>query len=280
MTVILTILKIIGWLLLILLLLLIVVVLLLLFYPVGYRVRGSICQKQINGSIRVYWLFHLFSFCLTCTEGRSSMYVRLFGFKKMLSSEAEGEAGTGQPEADSVVEKEEEEPPQEQAIPRTDTRERAKGHVSSEPEKDTLFEKIRQKWKRFLRKLSDIRRTAERFRQMAEDTKNRAAVSHLKKEVFRLLKCILPGRLFLDMSYSTGSPDTTAQVFGILALFPIGYQNRWHIRPDFEADAAYIEGSTDTKGHIYMVQMAGIFLRLITDKNCRRLYRQFTKIKS
>ena len=274
MTVILTILKIIGW------LLLMAVVLLILFYPVGYRVRGSICQKQINGSIRVYWLFHLFSFCLTCTEGRSSMYVRLFGFKKMLSSEAEGEAGTGQPEADSVVEKEEEEPPQEQAIPRTDTREMAKGHVSSEPEKDTLFEKIRQKWKRFLRKLSDIRRTAERFRQMAEDTKNRAAVSHLKKEVFRLLKCILPGRLFLDMSYSTGSPDTTAQVFGILALFPIGYQNRWHIRPDFEADAAYIEGSTDTKGHIYMVQLAGIFLRLITDKNCRRLYRQFTKIKS
>lgn len=280
MTVILTILKIIGWLLLILLLLLVAVVLLILFYPVRYRVKGSIRQKEIVGSIRVYWLFHLFSFCLTYTEGKSSMYVRLFGFKKKLSSEAEGATGAKMPEEASVVEKKEEAPPQEQAIPKADTKETGEEHVSSEPEKDTLFERIRQKWKRFLRKLSDIRRTAKRFKRMADDTKNRAAVSHLKKEVFRLLKCILPGRLFLDMSYSTGSPDTTAQVFGILALFPIGYQNRWHICPDFEADAAYIEGRTDTKGHIYMVQLVGIFLRLITDKNCRRLYRQFTKIKS
>lgn len=276
MTVILTILKIIGWLLLILLLLLVAVVLLILFYPVGYRVKGSIRQKEIDGSIRVYWLFHLFSFCLTCTEGKSSMYVRLFGFKKKLSSEAEGATGVKMPQEASVVEKKEEAPPQEQAIPKADTKE----HVSSEPEKDTLFERIRQKWKRFLRKLSDIRRTSERFKRMIDDAKNRTAVSHLKKEVFRLLKCILPDRLFLDMRYSTGSPDTTAQVFGILALFPIGYQNRWHILPDFEADAAYIEGITDTKGHIYMVQLVGIFLRLITDKNCRRLYRQFTKIKS
>lgn len=280
MTVILTILKIIGWLLLILLLLLVAVVLLILFYPVGYRVKGSIRQKEINGSVCVYWLFHLFSFCLTYTGGKSSMYVRLFGFKKKLSSETEGEVGAKLPEEKAVVEKEEAEPPQEQTIQKADSKEAEEEHVSSEPEKDTLFERIRQKWKRFLRKLSDIRRTAERFKRMADDTKNHAAVSHLKKEVFRLLKCILPGRLFLDMSYSTGSPDTTAQVFGILALFPIGYQNRWHIRPDFEADAAYIEGSTDTKGHIYMVQLVGIFLRLITNKNCRRLYRQFTKIKS
>ncbi len=280
MTVILTILKIIGWLLLILLLLLVAVVLLILFYPVGYHVKGSIRQKEVDGSIRVYWLFHLFSFCLTYTGGKSSMYVRLFGFKKKLSSEIEVKGGAKPPEADSVVEKEEEALPQEQTISEADTKETAKEHVSSEPKKDTLFERIRQKWKRFLRKLSDIRRTADRFRQMADDTRNRAAVSHLKKEVFRLLKCILPGRLFLDMSYSTGSPDTTAQVFGILALFPIGYQNRWHILPDFEADAAYIEGSTDTKGHIYMVQLVGIFFRLIIDKNCRRLYRQFTKIKS
>ncbi len=280
MTVILTILKIIGWLLLILLLLLVTIVLLVLFYPVGYRVKGSIHQKEIDGSLRVYWLFHLFSFCLTYTGGKSSMYVRLFGFKKKLSSETEGATGAKMPEEASVVEKEEVEPPKEQAIPKADTKKTGEEHVSSEPERDTLFERIRQKWKRFLRKLSDIRRTAERFKRMADDTRNRAAISHLKKEVFRLLKCILPDRLFLDMSYSTGSPDTTAQVFGILALFPIGYQNRWHIRPDFEADAAYIEGSTDTKGHIYMVQLVGIFLRLITDKNCRRLYRQFTKIKS
>lgn len=280
MTVILTILKLVGWLLLILLLVLAAVLLLILFYPVGYRVRGSIHQKEINGSLCVYWLFHLFSFCMTFTAGKSSMYIRLFGLKKELSLMDTAASGAKPPDGGTVEAAKREESSKEPEITKTETKKPAGEDASSEPGRETLLERLRQKWKRFLHRLLDVRNTAERLKRMTADTRNRAAVSHLKREVLCLLKHLLPGRLFLDMSYSTGSPDTTAQVFGILALFPVGYQNRWHICPDFEAEAAYIEGDTDTRGHIYMVQLVGIFFRLIADKNCRRLLRQFKNIKS
>ena len=98
------------------------------------------------------------------------------------------------------------------------------------------------------------------------------AIIKIKNELINLLKAIIPYKLFLKARFSTGSPDTTGIALGILAMFPIGYQNRWKIEPDFESDNAFIDSSFDIKGKIYFYKVLAIAIRLLIDKNCRKLY--------
>jgi hypothetical protein len=87
----------------------------------------------------------------------------------------------------------------------------------------------------------------------------------------------MPTKLSLNVTYSAGSPDVTAQVFGILAMFPVGYTNRWKIYPDFEAEEAYAEGNMDVRGHFLFIQILVPLLRVLFDKKCRRLYHQINR---
>jgi hypothetical protein len=83
---------------------------------------------------------------------------------------------------------------------------------------------------------------------------------------------ILPRKSKLNGIFSTGSPDTTGQLFGFICCIPFMYQENWNITPDFEAENAYFRGEFHAKGRIYIFQIVGIMLRIIMDKNCRRLY--------
>ena len=83
--------------------------------------------------------------------------------------------------------------------------------------------------KQFKEKSEKIKTGIGKLKREYGDERNKAAFSHLKKELFIILKRICPRRLKLTMVYSTGSPDTTGISLGILACFPVGYTNRWRI---------------------------------------------------
>jgi hypothetical protein len=148
---------------------------------------------------------------------------------------------------------------------------------SNAPKKDTIVQKIRRKWKSLTGKIKNIQKRIRKISRMLEDPVNKDAFSHMKRAVTGLLKCIMPSKLKLNASYSTGSPDTTAQIFGILAMFPIGYTNRWNINPDFEAEEAYADGDMNIKGHFFIVQILILLLGVLFDKKCRRLYHKLKK---
>jgi hypothetical protein len=80
--------------------------------------------------------------------------------------------------------------------------------------------------------------------------------------------------MHVQATFSTGSPDTTGEVLGVIAMFPMAYQNRWNIAPDFEADHFYVEGEAQLSGRIFIYQLAGIILRILKDRNCRRLFKK------
>ena len=111
-----------------------------------------------------------------------------------------------------------------------------------------------------------------KLKKILTDEKNKEAVTHLKNEFIYLLKVLLPKKSKVDAAFSIGSPDTTGQLFGILACFPAMYQKNWRILPDFESEDIYFKGTIWSKGRIYGFQIAGIILRIVFDKNCRRLY--------
>jgi hypothetical protein len=121
--------------------------------------------------------------------------------------------------------------------------------------------------------LKNIREWVEKIKKLTSDEKNQAAFSHLKQEVVYLLKKSVPRKMHVQATFSTGSPDTTGEALGVIAMFPMAYQNRWNIVPDFTADHFYVEGDAMLSGHIFIYQLAGIILRILKDRNCRRLFK-------
>ena len=88
MSVILLILKIIGWILLTLFLLLLVVVFLVLFVPVRYRAEGSV-EESVWIQGKVHWLLYLLSIDFSYGEDGFSYESKIFG--KHISSEKKQE---------------------------------------------------------------------------------------------------------------------------------------------------------------------------------------------
>jgi hypothetical protein len=317
MTIFLTLLKIIGWILLIALLLILFLLILLLFVPVTYQAAGSIHNQKVTGRARASWLFRLVNFHIRYEKNDMKMYLRLFGFRKWLmkseeeepSEEDETEYDVSEPRVSSQNDSLEINHSEENSTSEnsgsgednsveTDSAGRKNSTLtdkakksdkpdddsenfaedeSNAPQKDTIVQKIRRKWKSLTGKIKNIKKRIRKISRMLEDPVNKDAFSHIKRAVTGLLKCIMPSKLKLNVSYSTGSPDTTAQIFGILAMFPIGYTNRWNINPDFEAEEAYADGDMNIKGHFFIVQILILLLGVLFDKKCRRLYHKLKK---
>ena len=123
-----------------------------------------------------------------------------------------------------------------------------------------------------------IHNISEMLHHISEIVHNEAyqkAVKHLLQEVVYLLTHILSKKMLLEVRYSTGSPDTTAILFGMLAMFPVAYQSNWKIQPEFEEEKALAEGRCEIKGKTRAFDFVKAFIRILVDKNCRKLYNDF-----
>lgn len=127
---------------------------------------------------------------------------------------------------------------------------------------------------------SNLKKTIRKIKQLLTDESHKKAFTKVKTSLWQLLKILMPHRLKLNLEYSTGSPDTTAQILGILAMFPIGYQNRWNVHPDFTADNAYADADFDVKGRILGFSLLKLIFGLLLDKDCRKLYNEFKAMKA
>ena len=142
-------------------------------------------------------------------------------------------------------------------------------------EKKTSSGNIVDKIKGMISKIRDI---YPRIKKIISDEKNKLAVRHLKEELFYLVKILLPKKSKVNASFSTGAPDTTGQLCGFIACFPVMYQNGWALRPDFTKEEAFFEGDFWGKGRFFAFQLVGILLRILFDKNCRRMYTMIDRL--
>lgn len=284
MTIFLAILKIIGVLLLSLLCLGVGFVLLLLFVPICYEAE-IVSAEKVFVKAKITWLLHLVRLLLKFQDEFSmKLWVLCFSvpFGKQKKDDTENYEHTEHVDNSEIDRSAE----YTQNVDSSENTEHTNDAEFSEriPKTETVKMKegnwllrIKRIFGSILDKIKHIGKSMERVKGVLEDPHNQAALSHIKDEVFLLLKHICPKKLKVDMAYSTGSPDTTAEVFGILAMFPIGYQNRWKIYPDFETDSLYAKGTIDIKGKIYIYQILFAALRLILDKNCRRFMKKIKK---
>lgn len=283
-----TILKVIGIILLVVLALILTALLCVLFVPVKYRAVGSFENTDIRAKAHVSWLFHLFALHIEYAD-ETDGYIRLAFVKRKLFDDADSDYENDEKAAeasdDDVMDE----------AAKTETEDKVSENTGDEPKisadenqhikqqtkltHQKTYKKRNKKShkKQFKEKSEKIKTGIGKLKREYGDERNKAAFSHLKKELFIILKRICPRRLKLTMVYSTGSPDTTGILLGILACFPVGYTNRWRITPDFESENPYAKGSFDIKGHVIVISILAATLRILFDKNCRRLYNRISR---
>lgn len=306
-----TILKVIGIILLVVLALILTALLCVLFVPVKYRAVGSFDNTDIRAKAHASWLFHLFALHIEYAQ-ETDGYIRLAFVKRKLFDDADSDYENDEKAAeasdDNVMDdaaktetedKVSENTGDESKIPADESEYVADDQIENESTARTHNEyrsvtdenqHIKQQTKpthkrtykkphkkQFKDKSEKIKNCIYKLKREYSDERNKAAFLHLKKELFIILKRICPRRLKLTMVYSTGSPDTTGISLGVLACFPVGYTNRWRITPDFESEKPYAKGSFDIKGHVIVISILAATLRILFDKNCRRLYNRISR---
>lgn len=247
MSIVLSILQVIGIILLIILVVLLMAVLFVLFCPVCYLMEGEWLEEKW-AKAKLHWLFHLLRLKVSYGDdliyGEAGILWKRFTFSFDLSKK-EDDAENDNDDVNHDTEGDEKN--------------------ISEEKKESIILKI----KGIIERIKEI---YPKIKRIITDEKNQDAVIHIKKEIVYLIKILLPKKSKIDAVFSTGSPDTTGQLFGVLACFPAMYHKDWKLMPDFEADEAYFKGTFWGKGRVYGYQIVGIILRILFDKNCRRLY--------
>ena len=304
MTVVLLILKIIGIILAALLGIVVLGILLVLFCPFRYRIWGSYHEKP-DISIRVAWLMHIFQFRMDITETQQ-MYLRILGFRKNLSreeketNESEESSGleeesettntvenafdkkrieTNRSDAATVEENSGEEEFRNKEDPKDSIETKSTDVSRKTPEKKiSISQKVKRIWEKIKRALFNIKETAVKIKKLYMDPRNKLAFTKLKQSVAKFFRVLHPKKFQLKLKFSTGSPDTTGQLLGVIAMFPIGYRNGWNIVPDFTADAFYADAEFDVRGRVLGISLIKLACSIILDKNCKRLYNKVTSI--
>ena len=303
-----TILKVIGIILLVVLALILTALLCVLFVPVKYRAVGSFDNTDIRAKAHVSWLLHLFALHIEYAQ-ETDGYIRLAFAKKKLFDNYEASDDDVMDDADKTETEDKvsentgdgpkipadesahvaDEQTENESTAQTHNEQRTVNDENQHIKQQTklthqkTYKKRNKKppkkshKKQFKDKSEKIKTGIYKLKREYSDERNKAAFSHLKKELFIILKRICPRRLKLTMVYSTGSPDTTGISLGILACFPVGYTNRWRITPDFESEKPYAKGSFDIKGHVIVISILAATLRILFDKNCRRLYNRISR---
>ena len=285
--IILNILKIIGIILASILGILLLMILVVLFCPIRYHVFGTECYNNegnhSNIIVKVSWLLHLIGLDVSINSN-ISIYLRVLFFKKKLDGKknadieksATNDSGTDASENSEIVNNEytDEENVYSKNINNINNTDNSDDSNDSDNTEciDNNEDVSKKQTKSPKEKLLKLEEIIQKVKDIINNPIYKEAIIKIKNELINLLKAIIPYKLFLKARFSTGSPDTTGIALGILAMFPIGYQNRWKIEPDFESDNAFIDSSFDIKGKIYLYKVLLIAIRLLIDKNCRKLY--------
>lgn len=285
MIVLLLILKIIGIILLVILALFVLLIVGILFVPYAYRVKGSFHGKP-DLTASIYGLGHLVGIGMILTENGAKIYLRICGIRKFLQSgNKENKTGNTDQYEENMGEGQKTDPEtgnyENLPMPEMQKIKAFWQKIVKIPEKfKRVFARIRDFFHTIKSALGNVKTTIRKVKCLLTNESHKSAFTKLKTSVWQLLKILMPYRLKLNLEYSTGSPDTTAQLLGILTMFPIGYQNRWNVHPDFTADNAYAEAEFDVKGRILGFSLLKLILGLVLDKDCRKLYNHFKTMKA
>ena len=297
MTVLLSILKILGIILLCILGLLVLLIMLLLFAPVSYRIRGETRQGQTTLKVHGAWCLMALRFSFLMEQGKQLAVLKIFGIKawkypsdekskqkvakkkvKKKPKKKPGEKSHKEPEKDleqnppAVVQEEQTEKQHEQKRQKKTYK---KKFVSVFGKISKTIRPIVEKIKAIPQKAKNIGSKIKKVNQWIQDEQNRSAVRFALGKVIGLLKKYGPKHMKADVTYGMEDPAATGQVLAVLSVLPFLYYDKVSIMPDFEAERFYIEGSWDIKGRIQVIHLLKAAIQIWRNPDVKHFIKQF-----
>lgn len=310
--IILVILKIAGILLAAILLLILAVLLLLLFAPLRYEISARYQKEERQGKGRVTWLFHLISF-QAAYEFRKGpeISLKIFGRKLFPKTREEEKKKTAKPARKSGISSKKPAEPQKSSdkkpipppVMQEDKQQKPHQPVISGDIEETPFltpkkgifakikdaiqklrsillgvqEKIRQimeKLRQLCQKISDIREKIQHYLDIWQAEETKLLRGCLWKYLCYILRHYRPRKIKGFLKYGFEDPSVTGQLTGILYILkPLAFE-KFELQPEFETSSLILEGDVDMKGHIRLVHLAYVAIRLLFDKNLKYVIRR------
>lgn len=307
-TVLLSILKIIGIVLLCILALILTVLFLLLFVPVRYQVKG--CRREgdevpVRAAVKITWLLHILNAAFRYPE-EPYIKVRIFCFtvfsaqkKEKANDKAEDiqkqdDAGTPEKEKSAAENKfpvRDETAEQKEAVK---SRTPDGGIEKPEPEtgkKDeneeeptvlrfiqrliAILKNIRYTICKICDKIKEIIQNIRNYIKIVQSDSFRNAFRVCREEALKLIKNILPGKMTGDFVIGMGDPAKTAQILSVQGiLYPL-IGNHINITPDFERSV--FTGDFFIKGKITVFRVLKTAAKVYFNKDLRKVIRLFKK---
>jgi len=309
LTILLTALTIIGWILLGLLCIFLLIILLVLCWPLGYRLQGSVNGTTVRLNIKVHWLANIFRFYFTYPEpGRLIGKFLFFTFfdsgvqkeEKQKKTKAKKKKTGKTIETQQADTKSEDTKAEDTKSEDTDSIIRDDNNKLSENnnmqcENDNKEEASDRDsfWKRIynyiLEKFSKIKYTIHKiydrikkildnyqyYHDLLTDSETKLLYQHTITRALKVFKNIRPRRIAADLEFGTGSPDTTGYAYGIYGMISSLLGKNVIVTANFEE--AVLAGTFNITGHITGFVLLVNGLSLFFDRRLRLLIKKLVR---
>lgn len=136
-----------------------------------------------------------------------------------------------------------------------------------------LAERAKRAFKRARRKLTELGKKKEWLIAFLRDEENQRTFKLLKRQIFALLKHVLPRRVKGKLRFGFDDPYTTGQVLMYLAPFYGLYARKLELIPVFEEPV--LDGELYLKGKVRIGTVLVLAARMMLDRNFRSLLKKW-----
>lgn len=274
--------------------------------------------NTLKAEVKVSWIFHLVSGKAILDQGKIKWQFRAawlkwsdesdtgIGRKKENHKVETSEMPEDDPEKESDRVLEEKYPeaqssvtPQKLLEDENTVKKLPEKETKAEQKKDKTTKKEEQKTQGFLRRIWErikniwqkmkytfiklyarikvfIRRKTIVMDFLADEV-HKSAFARAKKELKRTLKRLKPKRFKMRLRFGFEDPSLTGKVLAVLCMVYPFINGHAQITPEFEQ--CILEGDVFIKGHIRVMYFIAAVISIILDKNIRKTYKDFRKMK-
>lgn len=143
--------------------------------------------------------------------------------------------------------------------------------------KDTRKDSVTDKIKGFRKSFKENFEKAGRIKDFIFSEITKGIVCVARDNVLHLLKKIKPRKIKSDILFGTGDPCLTGQALGAIAVYMAMTGTFFNITPDFENQV--LRGRFEVSGHIRIVTLLFIVLKILLSSEWKNFYKEAMKIK-
>ena len=134
-------------------------------------------------------------------------------------------------------------------------------------------------YKKLKDKIEELKKNIDKISAVIFDEANKEWLGKVMREFKKLIKSLGLNMRGTNLDFSLGSPDTTGQVSGALALFPPIYDKKVRVIPDFTDEELYFDGDVYIKGRLQLLFVVIFALAIILDSNTKRIINEIKELK-